>query len=247
MLRIGMWTGLLCAGLSGAAMAQGASYTDSDWNVSFVDNCGLPGPASITPITIDGDRKLRVALAEGDKGTCSSDDRTRHRAPFWERAELAQEGRMALGGKYRISTEVRFIEGFTGEREAFFQIHGWTGACKKAFPPVMLKFDDGKLRVELLRGVSAISSGKHRDVLKRDVDVRKLYDVPMQLVVDFDTSVRPSRVSLSLGGNVLVENEKVDYARCAEPRVKFGVYRPGGKGSKTSVVVFDDLRVERGE
>ena len=93
--------------------------------------------------------------------------------------------------------------------------------------------------------MSVISSGKHRDVLKRRVDVRKLYDVPMQLVVDFDTSTRPSRMSLSLGGNILVENEKVDYARCAEPRVKFGVYRPGGKGSGTSVVVFDDLRVEK--
>lgn len=242
--------GVLCtffAGVSTPAFAQGASYSDQDWNATFIDNCGLPAPSSVTPITVEGDQKLQVTLAPGDKGKCSSDNRTRHRAPFWERAELAQEGRMALGGQYRISAELRFVQGFSGEREAFMQIHGYAQGCKKAYPPLMLKFDQGTLKVETLRGVSLISSGRHRNVLKQQISVRDLYGRPLALALDFDTRKHPGRLSVSLNGARVVSDVKVDFAPCAEPHVKIGVYRPGGKGSGISQVVFDDLKVERVE
>jgi len=142
---------------------------------------------------------------------------------------------------------MQFVSGFTGEREAFFQIHGWAQGCQKASPRLMLKFDAGRLKVETLRGVSVFSSGRHRNVLKKAVDVGALYAKPMRLVVDFDATTRPGKVSVSLDGARLVSNVPIDFARCAQPYVKFGVYRPGGKGTGTSRVVFDDLRVERVE
>lgn len=236
---------MICLGA--VADAQRQVYSDKDWNTLFVDNCGLPNAGSVETVKIGGDQKLRFTLAKGDKGRCSSDDRRRHRAPYWERAELAQEGRMRVGHLYRISAEIEIVRGFKGDREAFFQIHGWTSACQEANPPLMVKFHKGKLRVEALRGVSATRSGKHRNALRKRVKVRSLYGKPMKLVVDFDTRTQPGRFSLSLGGQVLVSDAKVEFTACAEPHVKFGIYRPGGKATGTSVAVFDDLVVERVE
>lgn len=241
-------TGALCLVLMAIANASGAqnkSYSDTDWNTQFFDNCGLPSRTSIERVKMDGDRKLRFTLHPGDIGRCSTDKNARHSASYWERAELAQKERRGVGRRYKITSEVIFQSGFTGEREAFFQIHGWAEDCQHAYPPVMMKFTNGKMRVETLRGVSNTSSGRHRNALKKNIKISSLYGRPISLELDFDTTTLPGRLSVSLNGHQIVSDTSVQYASCAEPYVKFGIYRPGGKGSETSVVIFDDLRIEQ--
>lgn len=229
------------------AFAAGQTHKDSDWNTAFQDSCGLPSRTSVEPVAVEGDRKLRFTLNEGEKGKCSTDNQRRHSAPYWERAELSQVARMKVGARYQISAEVMLMQGFTGERESFFQIHGWAKNCKKAYPPVMLKFKKGKLAVETLRGVTKSRPGNHRNVLRKTVRAQSLYGKPVKLTLDFDTRSNPGLLSVSLGGTTLVSGAAVEFAACAKPYAKFGIYRPGGKGSGTSVVVFDDLRVEQVE
>ncbi|MEP5727925.1 MAG: heparin lyase I family protein [Sulfitobacter sp.] len=231
--------------LSEAAFAQRQTYTDSDWNMSFVDSCGMPSQQSVVQQAVDGDRKLRFSLKSGDIGKCGTDNQARHSAPFWERAELAQRPKLKLGQRHRISAEITFQSGFTGKREAFMQIHGWTQNCKNASPPVMLKFSNGKMTIETLRKVSSFRRGKHRNILEKLIAVKSLYDKPQILTLDFDTTTNPGRLAVSLGGQPLVTNSPVEFANCAEPYVKIGVYRPGNSGGGTSAVVFDNLLIEQ--
>ncbi len=223
--------------------ARGQSYSDSDWNVTLVDSCGLPSKASARHQTVGSDRKLAVTLGSGDVGKCGSDNQQRHRAPYWERAELTADRKMPLGHRHTVRVEVQFSSGFTGERETFFQIHGWAQNCKKAYPPVMMKFTDGRLRVETLRRVSALGSGRHRNALEKTISIVSLYGKPARFEIDFDTRSKPGFVSVSIDGRQIVKDAPVDFAKCAEPYVKIGIYRPGGKGSETSAALFDDLEI----
>ncbi len=109
-------------------------------------------PAKV--VRVSNDRKLAFTLHEGQTGGCSTDNMSRHGAPFWERAEYRQDGYLKLGRAYEISFSVIFQEGFSGKDETFFQIHGWNGECK-AKPPLMVHMDKGRLKVWALRGVSA--------------------------------------------------------------------------------------------
>lgn len=226
-------------------LAVAQTHTDSDWNTAFTESCGMPRANSIEQIKIAGDMKVRVTLQDGDIGKCSTDNQARHRAPYWERAELSQQTSFRPGQRYQISTEITLIEGFTGERETFFQIHGWAHDCQDAYPPVMMKFKDGKLAIETLRGVNAFSSGRHRNALKKTVRAASLYGKPVELTVDFDLRTNSARLSVALGGTQIISDTSVAYAACAVPHVKFGIYRPGGKGSGKSVALFDDVNIKR--
>ena len=236
---------LLTLALATTSSAQGKRYSDKDWNTAFKDSCGLPSATSIQPVTVNGDRKLQFTLGRGDKGKCGTDNQARHRAPYWERAELSQTDRLAVGHRYEISAEVQFVSGFTGQREAFMQIHGWDAGCTHAYPPVMLKFNKGELAIETLRGVSKTSSGRHRNAVKKRVRIDTLYGKPGKLVMQFDTRTRPGLLSVSLDGQQLATDAPTGFASCAKLYLKMGVYRPGGKKSGTSSVIFDDVQVRR--
>lgn len=228
-----------------SSAADRTRYKDKDWNESFVESCGLHRPNSIQRVTLEGDQKLQVTLQRGDIGQCSTDNKARHRAPFWERAEVSQSNSFRTGHRYRISAEVTFLQGFTGDRETFFQIHGWATDCTKAYPPVMMKFRNGKLAIETLRGASASHPGNHRNALRKKILVTSLYGKPLTLALEFDTRTQPGKLSVSLSGSELISDAPVSFAPCAIPHIKFGIYRPGGQGSQTSQVLFDDLQVTK--
>ncbi|MEP3329182.1 hypothetical protein [Sedimentitalea sp.] len=162
------------------AAAKGKSYKDRDWSISTFDNCGLPVTSgqnqSVAWVKSDGDKKLRFTLQKGDVGKCSTDNQARHHAPYWERAEVHQKGDLKLGKIHRIQVQATFIEGFSGERETFFQIHGWNGNCK-ASPPMMM-LDRGKLKVWVLRGVSGngmdSGRGSHKSVQNKSISTATL-------------------------------------------------------------------------
>ncbi|WP_375698435.1 heparin lyase I family protein [Pseudophaeobacter sp. TrK17] len=233
-------------------LAKGRTYQDSDWNKTAYDNCGLPvvrgENRSAAWVRVGSDKKIRMTLRERDVGLCFTDAKARHRAPYWERAELKQSDYLSTGRNHRIQFETIFLEGFTGERETFFQIHGWNGNCH-AYPPLMLMFNRGWLEVRALQnvsgnGIAGSSRGSHRNVDRKPIHVSSVLGKTLQFSIDFDTRSRPGRLSVLVNGSPLVEDAPIGYAGCAKPHFKFGVYRPGGKGSKTSTVLFDDFTVK---
>ncbi len=64
-------------------------FTSHSFAVSFQKNCKVP-KGSIKIIKIDGEKYNQFTLKDKDKGGCSSDKKSRHGSPYWERVEYAQ-------------------------------------------------------------------------------------------------------------------------------------------------------------
>lgn len=64
---------------------------------------------------------LRFSLGNKDVGRCSSDNWKRNSAFYSERAELKQRIGLSKNAVYHIDFDVRFVEGFSGEKETFFK------------------------------------------------------------------------------------------------------------------------------
>jgi hypothetical protein len=240
--------GLVCSTQAGAS---GKTYRDRDWNVKTIDNCGFPRTggkdASASWVRVDGEKKLKFTLHAGDKGECSTDQKARHRAPYWERAEVRQDPKMKPGKLQKISFEATFLEGFTGDRETFFQIHAWDKGCP-AYPLVMMKSQKGRLVVWSLHKVSGSGTegsgrGQHREVQSSRVSIPALYGTPQQFEMDLDTRTSPGRLTVRMNGKTIVSNASTQFAPCARPHIKFGIYRPGGAGSGTSSVLIDKVQM----
>lgn len=249
LLRIALFS---CAFLFCAAQSMVAqNFNDSDWNTSFRSNCPLPvttGPnKSVSKVKVSGDRKIAFVLRPGDVGGCPTDNKARNRAPFWERAELRQSKTLSLGKFHDISFSVQLPSGFSGKRESFFQIHGWAKGCP-AYPPVMLKFNAGRLELHSLRGVRQGKSGKgvkgeHKRISVRGASLAEFRNQEQRLKLSLDLRSTPGTVSLAVNERTVVGPVPVEFARCATPHIKFGIYRPG-KGKAVSRAVFDDFIVK---
>ncbi|RVT84056.1 hypothetical protein DXV76_10160 [Rhodobacteraceae bacterium CCMM004] len=231
-------------------------YTDTDWTVTLHDNCGLPVPSSravhadrqgsVRWTTVGKDRQLIFHLRRGDRGRCRSDDRPRHGAPFWERAELRQIGALDPLRRHRISLTAKFADGFIGRRETFLQIHGWTGDCPSA-PLAMLQMHRRALRATLLTvppSSDAERRGTLRPVPMDRIDVTDLRDSDTAIVLDLDMTARPYLASLTVNGQTLFSERPVHAVPCAVPRIKLGIYRPGGINPGRSTLIVDDIRVD---
>ena len=234
-------------GLAGPTVAQ--SFKDNDWTTAVFANCGLPNSKGGVPVVewsrTGQDRKLSFTLQKGQVGTCFTDATARHSAPYWERAEVRQDGNLRLDAVNTISFEATFQSGFQGKRESFFQIHNWGQSCD-AYPPLMLKFHRGALQVMALRGVKSTAQrvmrqGRHRNVVSNDFQVADHYGKPIRFRIVFETKEQgQGTMSLFANDIQLVKDARLDFAICAKPHIKFGIYRPGGT-SDTSQVAFDDL------
>ena len=232
------------------AAASGKSFKDRDWNVRMIDNCGFPmrsGPdQSVNWVNVEGERKLAFVLRPGERGSCPTDDQARNRAPYWERAEVRQDPKMKLGQRYKISFEVTFLQGFTGDRETFFQIHSWDNGCP-AYPLIMMKSIGGRMVIWGLHKVSGDGlgdrRGQHREIQTVSQRIPPLYGKPSQFTLDLDTRTNPAKVSVWMNGEVMVSQASVQYSPCAAPTIKFGIYRPGGAGSPTSAALFDKIQL----
>ncbi|WP_371155156.1 hypothetical protein [Jannaschia sp. 2305UL9-9] len=250
---------LFSAAFGTSAEAGRRQYSDTDWNVILLDNCGMPVPSarsgepSVEWFAQAGDRKLKFVLDPGDVGRCSSDSRRRHGAPYWERAELRQLKMMSYDAPFEIRFSAQFLEGFTNGRETFFQLHGWTHACTAA-PLVMLKSHHGSLRLELLQGVvengSPLGGAPYRGQL-RPVSMERL------LIRDLVGAEHVFRSRLSMKGGygvfslwiddrLMVDEVPFTYQSCVTPRIKLGIYRPGGDANRRSVLLIDDVWVRSG-
>ena len=231
-----MFGALLCCFL--AAPATG-DILDEDWNLAFFNSCGLPAADSLQWRAEDGNRFVRFTLDNKDIGKCSTDAKPRHSAPYWERAELSQASRLERNTRYELSFMIRFVEGFRGKRESFWQVHAHNAPCW-AYPPIMLKFSDGQMTLNALRdnGRRGSHSVNFSSIAIGDLIGRW---APVRMV--FDTSGEPE-VSLSIDGKEVFSNIPFWIEECGVPYFRFGIYRPGSySGNKRSVVDYDAIRL----
>jgi hypothetical protein len=212
-------------------------YSDDDWNLMFYDNCGMPKSDSVRWIEKGNNKFIRFQLGDKDYGNCGSDRRARHGAPYWERAELKQTTGLNRNLKYELEFTVRFVEGYAGSREDFWQLHATSRNCNIG-PPIMIKFDDGFLTLSSKREDGG--SNKRTSSVKIDNLIGKWSNVKMK----FDTSGN-SEVSLSLDDKEVFSNIPYWVEPCGIPHFKFGIYRPGNKYKKNnrSVVDFDKIKL----
>ncbi len=229
-----------------AATSAHAEFRDRDWNAALLANCRLPSPQAVTWAGTAQDPQLAFTLNPGDRGGCRADTRRRNGAPYWERAELIQAGHMPRGTVQEISFTANFTEGFLGQRETFFQIHGWTKSCNAA-PLLMLQFHQRQMRAMVLtadipgsaeRGnlrQKAMGTPRIDDLIGRDTQFRIL----------FDQSGPQPTLTLIVNGRTLMKRQPVHMAPCAKPAVKMGIYRPGAQNPARSALVIDDLLISR--
>ena len=218
-----------------------AEFTDTDWNLTFYDNCGFPVTdetyQSVKWVTEGKNKFIRFELRNGDKGECSSDDMKRSGAPYWERVEVKQETVLERNKKYSLEFEVRFVRGLQGERTTFFQIHQYTKGCSVG-PPLMFKaFSQGILGLFLKQ-----PEGHHVRHIVGPLDIGEW--IRFKLV--FNTSGDPE-VSLYKNQKVHFEGQPFHIKDCGEPHFKFGIYRPGDDefgGNTISIVDFDKFQLK---
>jgi len=202
------------------------TYDDRDWNLMFYENCELPEHSSTEWVEEEGERFLRFRLKDGQIGGCGSDNRRRHRAPYWERAEIKQTTTLEKDHDYSLTYRVRFLKGFDNDREDFLQVHQSVSGCRVG-PRVMLKFSNGRL-------LGATTPLFVEEILGKWVNVR----------FDFN----PARsYDLYVDGKNVVDKKIIRRKNpCGEPHLKIGIYRPGDSeatGDRLSVMDVDKLRL----
>ena len=153
---------LLLNACNSTGLQLGESVQDKDWNARFSSNCPLPHHDSIYWVSESNRRYMRFTLSDGDKGGCPTDRTARHHAPYWERAELKQVGTLRNNKSYTIDATLRFVEGFSGLRENFFQIHAYNNDCKQAYPPITIKFDNTHTNTAVLTLNALKQNKRHR-------------------------------------------------------------------------------------
>ena len=213
------------------------SAIDKEWNVSFYSNCQLP-KNSISTIEENGNKFLRFQLKNMQKGGCSSDRKRRHSAPYWERTELKQSIFLDTNSIYEIKFKIRFLEGFKGSRETFFQIHQSVKGCRTG-PTTMLKFNYKKLRLDAKRNYI------HHAKYFNNTDIKDLINKWSEFKIIYDG--KNKIINVFLNNNLIFKNITFVPLPCGRPHIKFGIYRPGNKYTpiETSVVDFDDMKVKK--
>tara|TARA_Y100001970_G_scaffold250182_1_gene321618 strand:+ start:1200 stop:2102 length:903 start_codon:yes stop_codon:yes gene_type:complete len=118
-------------------------FTSYSFGVSFEKNCKVP-KGSIKIIKINGEKYNQFTLKDKDKGGCSTDAKSRHGYPYWERVEYAQVNTLSKKKNHEINFKVKILKGFLGQRETFFQIHNYNKNLLAVYPSIMLKFHPKK-------------------------------------------------------------------------------------------------------
>lgn len=212
------------------------TYRDKDWNVEFYDNCGLPESSSARWVTEGKETFLRFTLKNKQVGGCASDGVARHGAPYWERAEIKQTATLQKDADYTLTFRVRFVKGFTHEREDFFQMHQSVKGCRVG-PPMMFKFSNGRL-------VSKLRNERFTRKVRIDEFIGKWTDVKLEVYFT------ESYYSLYFNEEKIIDEGNFSVLSCGEPHFKFGIYRPGDEeatGERISILDIDKIQLVKKE
>lgn len=257
---------------SGVAISE-QTFQDKDWSHKFYGDCGLP-ENSVNWVTDDTTKFLRFSLKDGQKGFCSSDRQNRGGAPYWERAELISgtgpKSKFVLRpvNKYHIKLRVRFVEGFTGDRESIFQLKQKCGS-KGYCPPMFMLRSTGYAPYPANLYVEALSDPEGG---KKSWNSRKAYrvgatkitneagisfrpsnyygewlDFNLRLSVEPKASVLWTEIKTKNGDRYLNTAEAVAIGNASPPFIKVGLYRAGSTGfpNDRSTVDYDIISITK--
>lgn len=209
----------------------------------------FPRNTSMQVLSQGGEPFMRITVQDGDIGGAPTDNDPSHSRifdrPYSERAEIRLEGTMRRNSVYDVTFEARFVEGFRGDAETFFQIH--TGQK----PPLMFFFRDfGRthLLANLMQGCERtcghndqLDFARHKTIFPRARMFGRWHEYKLVM----DTSNQGS-MSISLDGAALVTTQSVTFPSQHRPYVKLGIYRAGDlSGNVTSVVDYRSLDITR--
>jgi len=209
----------------------------------------LPRNTSMQVLSQDGVSFVRFTIRDGDIGDAPTDNDPSHgRAfgkPYSERAEIRMHGTMRRNSVYEITFQARFIIGFQGDAETFFQIH--TGQK----PPLMFFFRDfGRTHLQalLMQGCRRTcghndrpEAVRHKTIYPRSEMFGRWHEY--RLVID---TRNKGRMSIYFDGNALIQDQPVTFPSQHRPYVRLGVYRAGDlKGNATSIVDYRRLSITR--
>ena len=212
------------------------SGIDKEWNVSFYSNCQIP-KNSIKTVEENGNKFLRFQLKYMQKGGCGSDRKPRHSAPYWERVELKQDNFLDTNSIYEIKFKARFLKGFKGSRETFFQIHQSIPSCRVG-PTTMLKFSFTRLRLDAKRNF------EHHAKYYSNIKIEELINKWSKFKITYDR--KNKIINVFLNNKLIFKDITFVPMPCGKPYIKFGIYRPGsGLQLETSIVDFDKFEVRK--
>lgn len=241
-LIIMLTASLLITACNSIGTRVGDSFKDDDWNTRFTSNCPLPQGDSIQWMTESDQRFMRFSLSDGDKGGCITDKTARHSAPYWERAELKQVGKLKKNKSYVIDARLRFVEGFNGHRENFFQIHAYNNSCKQAYPPITIKFDNTYSDSAVLT-LNTLTKNKRHSSYRSDLRIDDVLGKWINIAIKLNMANKRS-VTVSVDGKTLFTDLPFWIDSCGIPHIKFGIYRPGDlSGNAKSIVDYDSISV----
>lgn len=201
--------------------------------IGFIAPCNMPLGALVA--TGEGDKRhYSFVLNDKDVGGCSDDSLSRRNAPYWERAELRQQGQIELSEPQVIKFDARFRHGFSGRQESFFRIENGNPACESE-PGLVLRWHRGELELSLLQESGLLKPKRYPE---RQVDRHRSWST-WQVHLD-------RKPDNGIAVNILADGRKIGrghvahFSKCATPHVRFGIYRPGNTwdGTNTSVVEF---------
>lgn len=226
-------------------------FTSNSFAVSFEKNCKVP-KGSIKKIKIDGEKYTLFTLKDKNKGGCSSDNKSRSGAPYWERAELAQRNTLSKNKIHEISFKVKIDEGFTGERETFFQIHNYNKSAKSVWPSLMLKFDDGfyastSTHPSYLQIDYMYADQKHYHLNKKNIPLLNLkneWQYFRVILSKIDKNTETGYVTIYLNNDIIFNKINTYFPKRGTPRIKYGIYRPGNlEGNNTSQILYSKIEI----
>lgn len=235
---MGRVTYLLILALVSSSSLAGPRYKAASWNISLEDGDRSSLNNAIRWVTSCDEGQcaeaLRFELAPGNIGGSPTDHIARHGASFWERAELKSEI-LKDDRNFDVTFRVKFIEGFQGDRETFFQIHNHNNQCWP-LPSLMLKWSTGGyLTTSTLKADQSSMRNRHFPI--------KISDLYNQWL-DIKFTVRrldSNRNMWTLFSPQLGRIEgRYFLPECRRVFLKFGIYRPGYKNI-TNIISKSEL------
>ncbi len=205
-------------------------------SVGFKNDC---------PVKRDAIKRSRggwtFEISHGDVGGCPTDNRARHSAIYWERAEL-RSSNFTTGRTYEFSFEAKFDPAArSSHRTTFFQIHSWNRGCTGCGPMLMIKANSGGsigAHLQSRDGHHArYGLGITRNAVAADWRAFK---------IRVGTSPGFNRISIWVDGRKVLSDGRVFLNPKGKPYLKIGLYRPGSsRALPTDRVSIRKVRSER--
>jgi hypothetical protein len=207
--------------------------------IGFFANCEMrPGALELVG---EGEKsQYTFSLRNKDVGGCDTDKLANKRAPYWERAELSQQGYLDFSEPQILNFDARFRDGFSGKQENFLQIQNFNLTCP-ATPSLMLKWHKGELELSLLQASGVLKPKRYPDMKVEKFRSWKNWQVRF---------ARTSKTTLAI--DVVSDGERIGRGHlaylpeCGTQYVKFGISRPGNSydENQTSIAQFRNFSLK---